>query len=72
MLGMTKSIIWRVRVRRFLHYISGTYSAILSAIMIPAVAIWHTTGGQFAFWISWVVASELVSSCCGISWNIAK
>jgi hypothetical protein len=44
---MAKSITWRTRIRRFLFYLSGTYLAVLSAILVPAIGIWHATQNQF-------------------------
>jgi len=40
---MAKSIIWRTRIRRFLFYFSGSYLAVVSAVLIPAFGIWRET-----------------------------
>lgn len=48
---MPRSILWRTRLRRFFHYVSGTYVAVFSAIVIPAVGIWHATSGRSGLWI---------------------
>src|SRR5271163_1991223 len=43
---MRKSILSRTRLIRLLLYVSGTSLAVFSAIVIPAVGIWHATRSQ--------------------------